>query len=169
MEESISNNRIKSSPSILSEISVQSSVSHFTLCPKLPRCTLLIDSWHFEGWLFSITINARFDWSINWLIELYDRFPREVTIYLSFTFSWYPPWDFFLYKKTALQNLYYRNVEMKLASLAGFDLSRQIAKLKTRLGEKQLSSALFHVLVSSHRSLTDIKLFSAVKRTISWR
>ena len=41
MEESISNNRIKSSPSILSEISVQSSVSHFTLCPKLPRCTLL--------------------------------------------------------------------------------------------------------------------------------
>ena len=37
MEESISNNRIKSSPSILSEISVQSSVSHFTLCPKLPR------------------------------------------------------------------------------------------------------------------------------------
>ena len=40
MEESISNNRIKSSPSILSEISVQSSVPHFTLCPKLPRCTL---------------------------------------------------------------------------------------------------------------------------------
>ena len=40
MEESISNNRIKSSPSIHSEISVQSSVSHFTLCPKLPRCTL---------------------------------------------------------------------------------------------------------------------------------
>ena len=78
MEESISNNRIKSSPSILSEISVQSSVSHFTLCPKLPRCTHRKASHRTDQYL-NFASHRPLNHKIDVVRTLLDRMDRIVT------------------------------------------------------------------------------------------